>query len=142
VTTANYSTYFSAFTDGINPVIYDSDGSIIDTLLGTGASNSVLGFAGSAYFLAPTCQYAEGRAVINGKMPVSDATMSVVVAHEIGHLIGLDHTQLDSSQGLASGAYPLMYPLRTAPRSRWGTTTSPRSPRSTLTRTWGLSTAR
>ena len=46
VTSANHSTYFGKFSDGLNPVIYDSDGSIIDALMGAGSSKSVLGFAG------------------------------------------------------------------------------------------------
>ncbi len=71
----------------------------------------MLGFAGSAYFLAPTCRFAEGQAVINGFISVSDATMKVVLAHEIGHLIGMDHTQLDATQGLGSINFPLMYPI-------------------------------
>ncbi|MGE5096466.1 MAG: matrixin family metalloprotease [Betaproteobacteria bacterium] len=111
VTVANYPTYFNSMSDGLNPVIYDTDGSIVDTLLGVGASKSVLGFAGSGWFGAPTCRYAEGRAVINGAIAVSDATMTTVLAHELGHLIGLDHTQLDTDQGLASSNFPLMYPI-------------------------------
>ena len=112
VNASNYSTYLSNFSDGLNPVIYDTDGSIIDTLYGSGAKSSILGFAGSAWYIYPTyCQYAEGRAVINGYIGVSDTTMKVVLAHEVGHLIGMDHTQLDSTQGLASASYPLMYPI-------------------------------
>ena len=110
VTTANYSGYFNSFNDGLNPVIYDTDGSIVDLLLGQGAKSSVLGFAGSGYS-GSTCQYVEGRAVINGYLNVSDTTMSIVIAHEVGHMIGLDHTQLDSAQGLATSGYPLMYPI-------------------------------
>src|SRR6185503_11867610 len=49
VTPANFGTYDNNFGDGINPVVYDSDGSIIDSLYGAGASNGILGFAGSAY---------------------------------------------------------------------------------------------
>src|SRR5258705_4228458 len=37
--------------------------------------------------------------------------MGVVLAREVGHLIGMDHTQLDSAQGLPSSNYPLMYPI-------------------------------
>jgi hypothetical protein len=114
VTALNYTTYFNGpgtSTDGLNPVIYDTDGSIIDALLGTGQKSSVLGFAGSAYFLAPACRYAEGRAVINGFINVSDGIMTTVIAHELGHLIGLDHTQLDATQGLVASNYPLMYPI-------------------------------
>ncbi len=111
VTAANYTSYYGRYSDGLNPVIYDTDGSIVDTLLGVGQKNSILGFAGSAWLGAPTCRYTEGQAVINGYRSVSDATMTNVIAHELGHLIGLDHTQLDSTQGLASSNYPLMYPI-------------------------------
>jgi hypothetical protein len=107
----NYSPYLNSSSDGLNPVIYDSDGAIIDALLGSGAKNSVLGFAGSAGVCGTNPRYTEGRAVINGFIGVSETTMTVVLAHELGHLIGLDHTQLDSSQGLSSSNYPLMYPI-------------------------------
>ena len=112
VTTANMNTYLGngTFGDGINPVVYDTDGTITDAMLGSGAHTNVLGFAGSAYSTSP-CQYVEGRAVINGAIGVSDATMTTVLTHELGHFIGLDHTQLDGMQGLATSNYPLMYPV-------------------------------
>ena len=34
-----------------------------------------------------------------------------MLAHEIGHFFGLDHSQLDGTQGLASNNYVLMYPI-------------------------------
>jgi hypothetical protein len=111
VTTANYLGLFNNFSDGLNPVIFDTDGSIVDTELGVGQKSHILGFAGSAYYYAPTCRYAEGRAVINGYIAVSDQTFVTTIAHEIGHLIGMDHTQLDNAQGLSSSNYPLMYPI-------------------------------
>jgi hypothetical protein len=111
VTVSNYSSYYNKFSDGINPVIYDTDGSIVDALLGSGQKNGVLGFAGSAWVSGSTCRYTEGQAVINGYRGVSDATLTNVIAHELGHLIGLDHSQLDSTQGLAGSNYPLMYPI-------------------------------
>lgn len=115
VTIANYTTYLNHFTDGLNPIIYDTDGSITDDLLGPGASNSVLGFAGSAAYGPPTCLYAEGQGVISGKLltqgVINSTTMSITLAHEVGHLIGMDHSQIDSEQGVASSDRPLMYPV-------------------------------
>jgi hypothetical protein len=113
VTIANYTSYWGKFSDGLNPVLYDTDGAITDSLLGVGQKNSILGFAGSAWSGGTTCRYIEGQAVINGARSVSDSTMTIVIAHELGHLIGLDHSQLDATQGLASSNYPLMYPIAT-----------------------------
>jgi len=111
----NFSSLLNKFTDGINPVIYDSDGSIVDALFGAGAHNTVLGFAGSGYS-SSTARYTEGQMVINGAIAVSDTTFLIVFAHEMGHLFGLDHTQLDGTQGLSTSNYALMYP--TAYRTR------------------------
>ncbi len=112
-TSTNYTTVHDNYTDGVNPVIFDTDGSITDLIFGAGAKASVLGFAGSAYWnTGPSAgNYIEGEAVLNGSISIPDATWTVVFAHEIGHYFGLDHAQLDSSQGLASGNYVLMYPI-------------------------------
>lgn len=113
VTTANLATYYpnnaANTSDGLNPVIYDTDGSIIDAIFGVGAKNNLLGFATARF---ANCQYTEGVAFVSGFKPVSDTTLGVVFAHEVGHLFGLDHAQLDSTQGIALTAnYPLMYPI-------------------------------
>lgn len=109
VTSSNVGNYLNRFSDGLNPVIYDTDGSIIDALYGVGARKSILGTAGSAY-MRSSATYVEGQAIINGYLSLSDSRFVVVLAHELGHFIGLDHTQLDDSQGLAGSDYPLMYP--------------------------------
>lgn len=110
ITPANFASTNNS-SDGLNPVVYDTDGEIIDMIFGLGAKNNTLGFAGSSFSTSPTCQYREGRAVINGFFTMSDTTLVVTLAHEIGHLIGLDHTQLDTTQGISlSGNRPLMYP--------------------------------
>lgn len=113
VTTANLATYYpnnaTNTADGLNPVVYDTDGSILDAIFGTGTKNNMLGFATTRF---ANCLFVEGTVFISGFRSVSDATLGVVFAHEVGHLIGLDHTQLDNSQGIASTAnYPLMYPV-------------------------------
>ena len=112
-TAANYLNVYQNVTDGVNPVFFDSDGSIIDSVFGVGAKNDILGFAGSSYFTAGPMagHFAEGSAVLNGYLSVSDATLTTVLAHEFGHFFGLDHSQLDNSQGLAPSNYALMYPI-------------------------------
>lgn len=111
--TSNYAGVFNNFSDGFNPVIFDTDGSITDAIFGAGAKSSILGFAGSAYFTSgPSAgKYAEGRAVLNGALNVSDGLWTVVLAHEFGHFFGLDHSQIDNMQGMAQSNYVLMYPI-------------------------------
>jgi hypothetical protein len=112
-TSTNYSGIHNNSRDGVNPVLFDTDGSIVDQVYGAGASSSILGFAGSSYYISgPSAgRYREGRAVLNGAIAISDATWKVVLAHEFGHFFGLDHSQLDSAQGLQPSNYVLMYPI-------------------------------
>ncbi len=110
VDVTNYGPFLGDFEDGLNPIIYDANGSITDDLFGIGAKEFILGFAGSAFF-SSTATYAEGRAVINGFIPMSDETLTITFAHEMGHFVGFDHSQLDDTQGLAPAGYVLMYPI-------------------------------
>jgi hypothetical protein len=107
------STSTKRYNDGLNPVIFDTNGSLTDAIFGAGAKSNVLGFAGSAYWTSgPSAgKYAEGEAVLNGYINISDATWTVVLAHEFGHFFGLDHSQLDATQGLVSSNFVLMYPI-------------------------------
>ena len=43
VDVANYTQYFGRCGDGLSPIIFDDDGSIIDDIVGTGASQVILG---------------------------------------------------------------------------------------------------
>ena len=118
-TVSNYNGVYQKYSDGLNPIIFDTNGSITDALFGVGAKSSILGFAGSSYYTsgASAGKYREGQAIINGYINITDATLTEVLAHEIGHFFGLDHSQLDSTQGLASSNYVMMYPIayRTLP---------------------------
>jgi hypothetical protein len=115
-TVANYTSVFGCdlcYSDGLNPIIFDTDGSITDDYFGLGQKMRILGFAGSAWYVTgPSAgTYAEGEGVLNGSIPKTDETWTVVLAHEIGHFFGLDHAQLDGSQELANNNFVLMYPI-------------------------------
>ena len=109
--------------DGLNPIVYDNDGSIIDGFFGVGASLQTVGFAASIIFVGQS-NFVEGYAVINGRdIGLTDSDFTLLVAHELGHLFGLDHTQTDinnaesmfGSPGICQTApaadYAIMYPF-------------------------------
>jgi predicted Zn-dependent protease with MMP-like domain len=109
--------------DNLNPIVYDDDGEIIDAFFGVGQSNNTIGFAASIITVGSS-YFSEGYAVINGKdLGLTTTTFKLLIAHEIGHFLGLDHTQVDINNlesifGAPSicstrenTAYPLMYPF-------------------------------
>lgn len=105
--------------DGLNPVVYDDDGKIIDAFFGENASDFVVGFAASTIYYGSR-YFTEGFIVINGNLPpqVDDDLLTLIIAHETGHFLGLDHTQVNISNTeslndacpTAIEQYPLMYP--------------------------------
>ncbi len=130
VDVSNYTTFIPdtstshpANSDQLNPMVYDDDGTIIDDMFGQGASNNIAGFAASVYLLGDD-KFQEGYAVINGKLSLLDSDIIGLVTHEMGHFIGLDHSQLDiDNTETDSGSpavcttqavkdrYPIMYPF-------------------------------
>ncbi|GEM_PF-4091778 len=122
VTASNYKTYWGKFDDGVNPVLLDSDGKMMDAIRGAGAKNNTLGLAVSAYFTSgPNAGfYAESEILINGFLS-NKATLQQyfgVIKHELGHLLGLDHAQINKHEGIdglqANDALvPLMFPIST-----------------------------
>lgn len=122
VTTSNYTAYWGKFDDGINPVLFDSDGEMIDAIRGAGSKNTVIGLAVSAYFTSgPNAGfYTESEVLINGALSnkTSEQQYLGVIKHELGHLLGLDHTQIQKQAGTDGvnandAAVPLMFPINT-----------------------------
>ena len=123
--TRSDTVYLENFSDGINPVIFDADGSIVQKLFGGNAQNSIIGFAGSAWDDS-SGYYVEGEAVMNGRFaapgpaPVNFtfAQFKSTFVHEFGHFLGLDHTQINASfvhdKIVENDIYvPTMYPTST-----------------------------
>jgi hypothetical protein len=87
-----------------NSIVYDADGSIL-TALGMD-NNSVLGFAGLVCSDDAAGTYKRGWSVLNGRVidgkPSTSGHLSVPLdvfkaafIHEFGHLLGLDHSQIN-----------------------------------------------
>lgn len=110
---------------GPNPVVFDSDGGIIDALYGQGASDSIIGFSGSVYDYDDTIgyYYTDGLSLLNGRFTRepynwTPEVFKATFVHEFGHFIGLDHSQIhldfDSDGNTANDIYlPTMFPFST-----------------------------
>ena len=125
----NYTGYYGILADGINPIIFDSDGAITDSLFGVGSKEEVIGFAGSDYTDTgvDAGYFTEGESVMNGYFTTRTydpthwkftlAEFKSTFVHEFGHFIGLDHTQLNGdfvSDSSKTKYIPTMYPTSTA----------------------------
>ena len=116
VDASNYGTYWNS-GDGINPVVFDDNGAIMDAVYGVGGKDSVLGFASFSSGL----YIGEGFVVLNGNFADDSGNPGVLkatIVHELGHFIGLDHCQINtqySSDGdLTNDKYvPTMFPFQT-----------------------------
>ncbi|MFQ5669362.1 MAG: dockerin type I domain-containing protein [Acidobacteriota bacterium] len=95
---------FGTADDGISPVVFDTDGSILDALFGFQAGNSLIGITllVGGTFQPPVLTDAE--IIINGRFfdgnttnpeAVSREAFQAVIVHEFGHWLNLDHSQLN-----------------------------------------------
>lgn len=117
----------SDITQPTASIIYDVDGSII-TAMG-GDNNSTLGFAGNVCANDEAGIYTRGLSLLNGRFidgqPATPGhnTVSInvfrrVFVHEFGHLLGLDHAQINlnclteiSCPSQDWAGVPVMFPI-------------------------------
>lgn len=116
--------------DGVNPVMFDDDGEIVRSLFGSPNEFFFLGFAGPDAFDDDEEKIIAGEVLLNCLCLLDEEACSGIVfteddlhftiVHEVGHMIGLDHTQVN--QTIAEGDcdlesdgdcdnIPTMYPV-------------------------------
>lgn len=105
-----------------SPIVFDNDGLLVELYYGTGASNTVLGFAGPKNVQEETggIRITSGWAVLNGKLAQHGAGQQQLwrdtLAHELGHFLNLSHSPANLSLGqdndLANNVHiPIMSPV-------------------------------
>ncbi|MGR3317067.1 MAG: PKD domain-containing protein [Candidatus Anammoxibacter sp.] len=124
ITGSNFLDFCNNLTSDVSPIIFDTDGSVIDAVFGVGANESTIGFAGPeiiSFTNGIRSSIASGLAVMNGKFfdgksNPTDLTLEDfrgTFVHEFGHYINLAHTQINLEQlPLNDPANsPLMFPI-------------------------------
>ena len=121
---------------GYNLIILDDSGSIIDDLIGSGAKNNILGFAGSSIITIDSNNNVfikEAQALFNGflfsarslaKLGLIHNQSDIInefqttILHEFAHMLGIDHTQggfidtFNNNDGSADlSNFPVMFPI-------------------------------
>lgn len=127
--TADNVLEFFAFAENnqINLIIFDDDGAILDLLLGKDSARTTLGLSQPTAAANGRMEYAwcifNGRFV--GRNGFSPEAYFTTVIHELGHFVGLDHSQL--FRHLVSNRYgpddryiPVLYPVTTDDETQRG----------------------
>lgn len=125
---------------GFSPIIFDANGELVDNLIGNGARNSVLGFAGATFFETNNNGkvefIVESQALFNGflfddsnRNDLSGADeilneFKTTILHEFAHMLGIDHSQgglieefvqASNGQNVDLSDIPIMFPIAANP---------------------------
>lgn len=96
-------------------LVSDSSGDIIEGVAGVGARTKVIGFAAPVVDLAGT-RITRFAAAINGRFSTNLVTIRSTLVHELGHALGLDHSQINvvmarDGDKLNDRYLPTMFPI-------------------------------
>jgi hypothetical protein len=116
--------FFDSFTcpdgpleDGTNPLVIDEDGAIVADFFGASAKFTTLGFASIIGSDPSSGAAVKGEAVFNAAclngaelhpgcddqgLSFSDDDFTSFIVHEIGHFLGLDHSQVNLEEAIDS----------------------------------------
>ncbi len=126
VTGDNLGEFIQGLPSDVNPIIFDSDGSAIDALLGSGASESILAFGGSfSRWVTPAGAITQGLILLNGRVTdgqfdpddLSQSDMTRVATRAIGQMLNIGTSDLNEEllfdgNVANNSAVPVMYPGR------------------------------
>ncbi|MBI1388573.1 MAG: hypothetical protein GC154_09015 [bacterium] len=116
----NFNLYLDGRIEGLNPIIFDSDGSITDAIFGQNAKDDILGFA--SITRSNQNRILSSQAIFNGvyitENQITPQSFHPTILHELGHWIGLDHAQLfrhlaTDGVGWNDSWVPIMFPTTT-----------------------------
>ncbi len=112
----NYFTFLEQVDDGVNSIIFDDDGEILDLVLGEGSKDHILGLTS---VMSNSNDIVSSRAIYNGYFiemyGLSDGEVLTTMLHETGHMFGLDHAQHSrhlayDNVDLLNEFVPIMFP--------------------------------
>jgi hypothetical protein len=97
ITGQNILEVLNALPAETNLIIFDHDGTVADTLWGFGESEKWAGRAGPRLVNLVRPIIGQGWAILNGRHRRGSAeSWQAIFLHEIGHFLGLDHTQINA----------------------------------------------
>jgi hypothetical protein len=107
ITGKNVMQVMDALPADVNLIIFDNDGSVLDTLFGEGTSENVLGLSAPTGFdFDPSMsRIMQAWAIVSGRLSGLNTSeyLQGVIQHELGHFLNLAHSQLNP-QIVFSGA--------------------------------------